>query len=69
MFKRVIELKFFGRAISDYEKVEKEIEIQQEGVQLTDGVGQKIEGNSNFNCCGRVSKIEFYLKNVPIECY
>ena len=29
MFKQVIELKFFGRAISNDEKVEKEIEIQQ----------------------------------------
>ena len=33
MFKRV---KFFGRAISNDEKVEKEIEIQREAVQLTD---------------------------------
>ena len=44
MFKRVIELKFFSRAISSDEKVEKEIEIQREAVQLTDGVGQKFEG-------------------------
>ena len=45
MFKRVIELKFFSRAISSDEKVEKEIEIQWEAVQLTDGAGQKFEGN------------------------
>ena len=44
MFKQVIELKFFCRAISSNEKVEKEIEIQQEAVQLTDGAGQKFEG-------------------------
>ena len=49
MFKRVIELKFFSRAISSDEKVEKEIEIQREAVQLTDGAGQKFEGNSNSN--------------------
>ena len=69
MFKRVIELKFFGRAISNDEKVEKEIEIQWETVQLTDGAGQKFEGNPNSNCCGRVceSKIEFELKNSPVE--
>ena len=34
-FTRVIELKFFSRAISSDEKVEKEIEIQREAVQLT----------------------------------
>ena len=69
MFKRVIELKFFSRAISSDEKVVKEIEIQQEAVQLTDGVGQKFEGNSNSNCCGRVrkSKIELELKNSLVE--
>ena len=69
MFKWVIELKFFGRAISYDEKVEKEIEIQQEAVQLTDGVGQKFEGNLNSNCCGRVcdSKIELKLKTSPVE--
>ena len=69
MFKRVIELKFFGRAISNDEKVEKEIEIQREAVQLTDGAGQKFEGNPNSNCCGRVreSKIEFKLKTSPVE--
>ena len=44
MFKRDIELKFFSRAISNDEKVEKEIEIQREAVQLTDGAGQKFEG-------------------------
>ena len=65
MFKRVIELKFFGRAISSDEKVEKEIEIQREAVQLTDGAEQKFEGNPNSNCCAcvRESKIEFELKN------
>ena len=69
MFKRVIELKFFGRAISSDEKVGKEIEIQQEAVQLTDGVGQKFEGNSNSNCCVVVceSKTEFELKNALVE--
>ena len=51
MFKRVIELKLFSRAISSNKKVEKGIEIQQEAVQLTDGAGQKFEGNSNSNCC------------------
>ena len=60
MFKRVIELKFFGKAISNDEKVQKEIEIQQEAVQLTDGAGQKFEGNPNSNY---ESKIEFNLKN------
>ena len=48
MFKRVIELKLFIRAISSDEKVEKEIEIQREAVQLIDGAGQKFEGNSNL---------------------
>ena len=69
MFKQVIELKFLSRAISNDEKVEKEIEIQREAVQLTDGAGQKFERNPNSNCCGRVpeSKIEFNLKNAPIE--
>ena len=69
MFKRVIELKFFSRAISSDEKVEKEIEIQREAVQLTDGVGQKFEGNPNSNCCGciRESIIEFELKNSLVE--
>ena len=71
MFKRVIELKFFGRAISNDEKVEKEIEIQREAVQLTDGAGLKFERNPNSNCCGRVrvSKIEFTckLKTSPVE--
>ena len=40
-----------GRAISNNEKVEKEIEIQQEAVQLTDGVEQKLHthrGESQF---------------------
>ena len=37
-----------GRAISSDVKVEKEIEIQQEAVQLTDGAGQKFEGESQF---------------------
>ena len=35
MFQRVIELKFFGRAISNDKKVEKEIKIQRVAVQLT----------------------------------
>ena len=65
MFKRVIQLKFFCRAISNDEKVEKEIEIQQEAVQLTDGAGKKLEGNPNSNCCRRISEsiIELKLKN------
>ena len=65
VFKRVIELKFFSRAISSDEKVEKEIEIQREAIQLTDEAGQKFEGNPKCNCCRRVreSKIEFELKN------
>ena len=69
MFKWVIELKFFGRATFNDEKVEKEIEIQREAVQLTDGAGQKFEGNPNSNCCGcvRESKIEFELKNPLVE--
>ena len=69
MFKRVIELKFVSRAISSYEKVEKGIEIQQEAVQLTDGAGQKFEGNPNSNCCigVRESKTEFELKNSLVE--
>ena len=69
MFKWVIELKFFGRPISNDEKVEKEIEIQREAVQLTDGAGQKFERNPNSSCCGcvRKSKIKFSLKNSPIE--
>ena len=54
MFKRVIELKFFGRAIFNYKKVEKEIEIWWEAVQLTDGTGQTFEGNPSCNCCGCV---------------
>ena len=69
VFKRVIELKFFSRAIPSDEKVEKEIEIQREAVQLIDGTGQKFEGNRNSNCCGRVheSKIKFELKNSLVE--
>ena len=64
MFNRVIELKFFSRAISSEEKVEKDIEIQREAVQLTGGAGQKFEGNPNSNCCVgvRESKTEFELK-------
>ena len=64
MFKRVIELKFFSRANFSDEKVEKEIEIRREAVQLTDGAGQKFEGNPNSNCCVglRESKTEFELK-------
>ena len=69
MFKQVIELKFFNRAISSYEKVEKEIEIQREAVQFTDGAGQKFEGNPNSNCCVgvRESKTEFEVKNSLVE--
>ena len=69
MFKRVIELKLFSRAISINEKVEKGIEIQREAVQLTDGAGQKFESNSNSNCCVgvRESKKEFELKNSLVE--
>ena len=44
VFKWVIELKFFSRAISSDEKVEKEIEIQREAVQLTDGQGRNSRG-------------------------
>ena len=68
-FKRVIELKFFCRANSSDEKVEKKMEIQREAVQLTDGAGQKFEGNPNSNCCGCVheSIIEFELKNSLVE--
>ena len=67
--KRVLELKFFSRAISSYEKVEKEIEIQREAVQLTDGAVQRFEGNPNSNCCVGVceSKTEFDLKNSLVE--
>ena len=69
MFKRVIELKFFSSAISSYKEVKKEIEIQREAVQLTDGAGQKFEGNPNSNCCVgvRESKTEFELKNSLVE--
>ena len=67
MFKQVIELKFFSRAISSDEKVEKEIEIQREAVQLTDWAGQKFEGHRNSICCVRKSKIEFELKNSLVE--
>ena len=44
MFKRVIDLKFFGRAISNDEKIEKEIEIQREAVQLMMGRGRSSRG-------------------------
>ena len=74
MFKRVIELKLFSTAISSDEKVEKEIEIQREAVQLTDGGGgggggAEVQGNSNSNCCVGVceSKTEFELKNSLVE--
>ena len=69
MFKWVIELKLFSRAISSDEKVEKEIDIQREAVQLTDGAGQKFEGNSNSNYCVgvRESKTEFELKYSQVE--
>ena len=64
MFKRVIELKFFSRAISSDQNVETEVEIQREAVQLTDGAGTNFEGNLNSNCCVgvRESKTEFELK-------
>ena len=64
MFKRVIELKLFSRAISSGEKVEKEIEIQREAAQMTDEAEQKFEGHPNSNCCVgvRESKTEFELK-------
>ena len=69
IIKPVIELKLFSRAISSDEKLEKEIEIQREAVQLTDGVGQKFEGNSNSNCCVgvRENKTEFELKTSLVE--
>ena len=69
VLKRVLELKFFSRAISSYDKVEKEIEIQREAVQLTDGAGQKFEGNPNSNCSVgvRETKTEFELKNSLIQ--
>ena len=69
VFKRVIELKFMSRAISSAEKVEKEMEIQREAVQLADGVGQKLEGNPNSNCCEclRESITEFEFKNSLVE--
>ena len=46
-----MELKFFGRAISNDKKVEKEIKIQRVAVQLTDGAGQNLRahrGESQF---------------------
>ena len=52
-----IALEFFGRAISNDKKVEKEIKIQRVAVQLTMGQGRTcacIEGNPNSNCCVRV---------------
>ena len=69
MFKRVIELKLFSRAVSSDKKVEKEIEIQREAVQLTDRAGQKFKCNSSSNCCVgvRESKTEFQLKNSLVE--
>ena len=51
VFQQVIELKFFGRAISIDKKVEKEIEIQREAVQLTDGVGQKLHVHRGESQC------------------
>ena len=51
MFQRDIELKFFGRAISNDKKVEKEIKIQRVAVQWTDGAGQNLRvhrGESQF---------------------
>ena len=50
-YQRVIELKFFGRAISNDQSVEKEIKIQRVAVQLTDGAGQNLcvhRGESQF---------------------
>ena len=69
VFKQVIELKFLSRAISSNKNVEKEIEIQREAVQLTDGAGQKFEGTPNSNCCVGVheSKTEFELKYSLVE--
>ena len=68
MFKWVIELKFFGRAISNDDNVENEIEVQQKAVQLTAGAGQKLEGNPNSNCYERVhkSKIKSFRKFASI---
>ena len=68
MFKWVIELKFFGRSISNDEEVEKEIEIPREAIHLTDGVGQKFKGNHNSNCCIRLceSKIKSFRKVASI---
>ena len=62
-----MELKFFGRAISYSEKVEKEIEIQQEAVQLTDGAGQKFKGSPNSNCCGRIRKSKIKLLKKSLQ--
>ena len=69
MFKRVIELKLFSRAVYSDEKVEEEIKIQREAVQLTDGAELKFEGNPNSYCCVgvRESKTEFELKNYLVE--
>ena len=55
MFQQVIELKFFGRAISNDKKVKKEIKIQQVAVQLTDGAGQNLRAHRGefHDCCGR----------------
>ena len=58
VFKRVIELKFFGRAISNDDNVENEIEVQQEAVQLTGGAGQKLEGNPNSNAANACTKVK-----------
>ena len=64
-----MELKLFSRAISSDVKIEKEIEIQREAVQLTDRAGQKFEDFSNSYCCVgvRESKTEFELKNSLVE--
>ena len=47
MFQRDIELKFFGRAISNDKNVEKDIKIQQVHVtvQWTDGAGQNLRAH------------------------
>ena len=60
-----MELKFFGRAISNDKKVEKQIKIQRVVAQLTDGAGQNLRahrGNSNSNCCVRESIIKSFRK-------
>ena len=43
VFERVTKHKFFGTAISNDKKLEKEIEIQRETVQLADGCRAEVE--------------------------